>query len=494
MEKYVFNPAYLLINDKKRIAVTDSLLAEKDPQAKNQFTSLVHPVWAMFVAMFDGQHSFDDTILKASINLSIDEKTLSTIAKDLIENPNETSINFGETRSSFPTRTLIKMDEADKMFDVSYGHRIRDFFIPHDLVDLQAKRFFKPIEMTFVINLACATDCIYCYANRKERYIPLPTKRILEIIDDAKSLKMKNFTISGGELFLHKDWEVILKRTIESGFAPTISTKVPIDEETIIKFKATGLKKIQISLDSFDPKTLTTHLKTGSDYVNRVTKTLDLLKKHEIEVVIHTILTNYNTSLKNIRQLLSKLNSYPNISAIRFDPVGYSLYVDPVVNQKNMLSAKDCVRISTALEELKIDFPKIRAGSFPTIGDSFRLPEKEFKKRSKCSGNLSQFVLLPDGKVTYCEELYWKEEYIIGDISSQSIEEMWSGSAKDVFDRKQECFQKSSACFSCEDFHNCQGSPGVCWKQIIGSYGTDKWSYPDPRCPKAPDMKFPYFV
>lgn len=493
METYIFNPAYLMINDKKRIVVTDSVLAEKDPQANSQFTSLIHPVCAMLVAMFDGQHSFEDTIRKASINLDIDEVILSNVAKTLIENSKDVSVKFGETYSSFPARTLIKKEDADKLFEVSHHYKIRDFFIPHDLVDLKTARFYKPIEMTLVINLTCATNCIYCYARRNENYVPLPTGRILEIIDEAKRLNMKNITVTGGELFLHKDWEIILKRFIDNGFVPYISTKVPISEETIIKYRAIGMNKIQISLDSLDPEILISHVRTDFDYVNRIIKTLDLLEKHKIEVVIHSILTNYNTQPQDLHQLADKLSSYSNISTIKFDFVGYSLYIDPMTNGKNMLSAEDSKQVLIILEELKKDFPKIKIGNLTMLKDNFRLSEEKFKKRARCSGNLYQFAMLPDGKVTYCEELYWQKEFIIGDLTSQSIEEMWSGTAKEVFDRKQGCFQKSSPCFSCEEFDKCQGNPGVCWKQIIGCYGADNWSYPDPRCPIAPEVKFQYF-
>lgn len=72
-------------------------------------------------------------------------------------------------------------------------------------------RLSIPKSILYVINTKCVTDCIYCYADKKTRYNLLPTNRILEIIDEAHNLGVIDFDISGGELFLHKDWDAIVK-------------------------------------------------------------------------------------------------------------------------------------------------------------------------------------------------------------------------------------------------------------------------------------------
>ena len=491
--KYVFNPAYLMFNDKKRIIITDSIYVEKDPLAKKEFRFNAHPICAMFVAMFDGQHSFEETIHKASINLDMDEKILTSVAKNLIDNPQEKVITFGEINSFFPRRTLIRKDEAEKLFGLIRTYKIRDLFISNDSIDMETERFFRPLEVTLVLNLKCTTDCVYCYADRTKTHTLLPTKRIIELVDEAKNIGMRNIELTGGEVFLHKDWELILKQITQNGFMPYISTKMPIDEDTIMRYKGAGMKKIQVSIDSLDAETLVKLLKTDIDYVSRIIKTLDLLEKNDIEVITHTILTTHNSSAYSIRQLVNKLNSYSNISRMRFDFVGYSIYLDCATNLKNMLSEEESKQALAAVEELITDFPKVEIGGIATMENSFQLSEEDFKKRSICSGNLWGFYVLPDGKVTYCEETYWHEKFILGDLNYQSIEEMWNSDlAKGIFYRTKECFQEESVCSSCDDFDDCQRVPGVCWKEIIGFYGTDNWSFPDPRCPKAPAPIYPF--
>ena len=53
------------------------------------------------------------------------------------------------------------------------------------------------------------------------------------------------------------------------------------------------------------------------------------------------------------------------------------------------------------------------------------LRDKEFQNRPLCEGNLSYMLVLPDGKVTICEELYWHPQFILGNITEKSIMEVW---------------------------------------------------------------------
>ena len=51
-----------------------------------------------------------------------------------------------------------------------------------------------------------------------------------------------------------------------------------------------------------------------------------------------------------------------------------------------------------------------------------------FEGRAKCTANLEGFVVLPDGTVTICEELYWNKNFIIGNIARDSIMQIWNSS------------------------------------------------------------------
>jgi radical SAM protein with 4Fe4S-binding SPASM domain len=113
----------------------------------------------------------------------------------------------------------------------------------------------------------------------------------------------------------------------------------------------------------------------------------------------------------------------------------------------------------------------------------------KFSNRAKCNGNLSSIFILPDGKVTYCEQLYWIENFIIGDISNSTIKEVWQSSkARSKYYRLQNEYRPVSPCHTCLEFKTCHYTKGVCYKDIIEAYGEENWDFPDPRCPKAPEI------
>ena len=107
-----------------------------------------------------------------------------------------------------------------------------------------------------------------------------------------------------------------------------------------------------------------------------------------------------------------------------------------------------------------------------------------FFNRVFCSGLFSSLYILPDGKVTICEQLYWNKDFIIGDVTKNSIQEIWdSDKAKSLYYIKQEDIPSDSLCHSCEDFEKCRRPRQVCYREIIKKYGTEKWYYPDVKCP-----------
>ena len=111
-----------------------------------------------------------------------------------------------------------------------------------------------------------------------------------------------------------------------------------------------------------------------------------------------------------------------------------------------------------------------------------------FFKGAKCSALNTHMFVLPDGKVTICEQLYWNPRFVIGDLTSQSIKEVWtSNSANFLAHVNRSNIQPKSSCRSCDNLRDCF-SNNRCWADVIKSYGNQYWDFPDPRCSYAPSM------
>ena len=99
-------------------------------------------------------------------------------------------------------------------------------------------------------------------------------------------------------------------------------------------------------------------------------------------------------------------------------------------------------------------------------------------------------VLLPDGKVTICEQMYWKPQFIIGDLTKNTITKVWNSErALELSFPKKENLKDGNVCKTCKIYDECTSFLNKCFADVIKAYGDENWNYPDPRCIKAPDIK-----
>lgn len=468
---YILNSKYRLLNDKNRI------LFMSDADNDVRFTFL-HPVQAILLSYFTGEKTFGQIAVEIENELGIVRKDLEYFTASFIGNK-PGRLKYDNFYYKIPPHVLVKNRKNKVRKDMD-----RASFLINPPYDFSTIRLNTPRSMLFVINTVCQTDCTYCYADRKKIYSPLPTERILQIIEEAKAIGMTIFDISGGELFLHKDWEIILQKVISCGFSPFISTKIPLAGKTIDHLKQIGVKKLQVSLDSLDERLQADNLRCAKDYIANMKKCIMELISRGVEVHIKSTLTKYTCISNNISQLIEFINPLDGIKSFSITAIGYGSYmpaghfetIRPSLAQ--LRQAQDSIREWKRKNLLvEWDFRGVHYASEYSN-------QTEFEKRDNCTGNIVGFVLLPDGKVTICEGLYWNANFIIGDLSCNSIMQMWnSPEALSLFELKKEKISSENPCIQCNELDICRRGIGVCRKDVIAYHGCDKWDYPDPKCP-----------
>ena len=485
MEKYVINPSYFLKNDKKRV-----ILGSKEDVDVSEFFSFIHPVNAQFLSFFNGKDSLRVVMRKISEHFGISIKDAEEISKKYLQNSKSFHIRHQDHCMRFPENILVTKDSVEK-YDV---YSIEDFGLVSDL-DFKTERLSFPLYINFNMNMKCFTNCIYCYANRKMKigkYLPL--NRILEIIEEAKSNGVLEFEINGGEVFMHSHIKEVLIALVKNGYSGLVSTKIPISLDLVLFLKDAGIKTMQISLDSVRISTLKRMIGVEDDYMEKMKETIEHLNREKIEIRIHHILTSYNSDLNEFKEFVSFLSSYEYVKKIQISTAGYTLY--PPRSDYDYCNIRTSEKYMNTLEEyinsIRDALPNINFSiSASTEKKEFcdENKKEEFGNRTVCTGNLRSIVILPDGKVTICEELYDHPVFIIGDLNEHSIEEVWnSDAAKKLFYLQKEALPNDTACKGCSEFDFCRQDRGVCWKIILMAYGKDKWDYPDPRCPLSPPV------
>lgn len=477
--KLLLNPIYILKPDEKK-----ALLLTKDPiraKENERIESVIHPIHAMILSFCDGSEK-GKCIKNAASLLKVNEDKIENFIENIFENENPVHILYEGKKIYFPVNTIINSTNVNQKYYKAY-----DF--DYKSVDLRMGRHKTLTDITLMLTTICKTDCIYCYADRKKDKMTIPLNIIMDVIDEARSLNLRTFDIIGGDIFAYKDWETVLDKLYSVGFDTYISTKVPLTSDDVRKLKSIGVKDIQISLDTLIKDNLLKIVRVKDSYYDEIIKTLFLLEEYDIKTNIHTIICNENNSIEDIESLERIILKLRNIQLWRIDPATYSLPKGEEFDK--FKSNETSLKIIYDYLSQKTYPIKVLYNSLNNARNALKKRKLEFKSnRILCTANYSHLFILPDGQVTICEQLYWNPNFIVGDITKQSLSEIWnSKEALNLYNLEQKKINPESYCSKCDVFNLCRHeSGGVCWKEVIAAYGSENWDYPDPSCPHAPEI------
>ena len=489
-EVYVLNPDYHFKSDGDRIAMYSK--KQVAPVSSPDWVSFVHPIQAQILNAFSRKKTIDDQCNLLAHTYGLSKEQILELLSSYIENDKIVFTIFCGTKIYFPKNVLIALDKVESAFKENANNVVQ---VDKLTINLKQDRMhIAPQSILLMLTNKCVTNCKYCYADKNTKYVPMSTDEILHLINDAKRLKMSYIDVIGGEVFCRKDWDIIIKKIVDNGLMPNfISTKMPIDEKTIKKLKSTGYNNVvQISLDSLDEQVLHTLIDCKVGYVSKMKQTIVNLEKYGFKVQFDTILTKLKANRKSLYQLFLFISDVTNVEYWEIRIPEVSIYTPETYKKIKASKGQllDCIEYINEVLRPKAQF---------NLFCSDNCLEEHLGEGKDCDkhfygGNcvmLKQLAfVLPDGKVSACEQLYWHPQFIIGDLKKQSIEEIWnSPKAWELYNLSQGVFRKESVCSHCKIFDFCNlENHRRCFVKVIKAYGKDKWDYPDPRCQYAPKV------
>ena len=357
-------------------------------------------------------------------------------------------------------------------------------------LDYSVNRVCIPFSVLYLPTLRCGHNCRYCYADITKAADPneLTFSELENIVNQAVSFQFSDFNLSGGDPFLRKDVFEIIEMLFSRGFRQDVPTKSPLTDAQIKRLKDMGVTRVQISLDSPFSSEIVEYLTGRNDYFPEIMRTLMALGEAGFKVGITSVIT-----VQTIDSVLAMADFYGKLGFIKrvsFSQVGGSIYRDfPELYPP----PEKYEELEKEIERVKPHYPHMYI-RYSYVKDSFFMDREErgdhFQKRPTCSGGKFAFVLLPDGRVTLCEELYYHPDFIVGDLKKQTIMEMWnSPEILRVVEPNQDEFT-GTVCFDCDTFYECHTGKGRCWKRVLKAF-QDKPNgahWPDPLCPQAPQV------
>lgn len=289
------------------------------------------------------------------------------------------------------------------------------------------KRIF--IELT----RACNLNCKHCY-NSSDIHMKcdemLSTNEIKKLIDDAHSIGVWQFDVTGGEIFLRKDLLDILEYASYKGMRITMFTNltIPTDDD-IHKLKTLNIRKVITSIDGFS-KEVHDSFRGVPGSLNKTIYNLKKLKENGIDVTVNTILCDHN--IHEINQLIDffnldlEVNYVPDVIL----PVGrskeshylnkYSKLVPYLVSLKNSKNRCDIESCNSSYD---------------------------YEIKSRSCGIADNFIFITnEGMINLCPSLTWRDNYGfgLGNIRDTNIYNVWCDDSIMSKFRNLDCNRRST--------------------------------------------------
>jgi radical SAM protein with 4Fe4S-binding SPASM domain len=464
-----FNPDLVLRSDVTRAVV---FVRDEIESGLNAFVRFLHPRHAILLAMFDGRRKTEDVLrdwayVSGLPGREAARQELAALVR-----------SWGDMPCLLP-REILAGREIPTYDPAS-------FVVPADRVDLHPGRCNQPIDFLHVVTFDCVVDCAYCYSRPAgvTREL-LPFERLAELLGEASRLGVKTVVLSGGDPLCHpRRWDLI-ELYVSNGITPKVSTKVPLTDRGARRLRDAGLESIQVSVDAMD-ESFHDSLMSRPGHHRKLLASLDHIRGAGLKLRTNTVVTsrNYPDVLRLIPYLAER---YENLVKIEVSPYGRSLYRH---EDGLFLSEAQQAELREQVAVCQARYPCIRIHASEAggrSGDRRSHDEKlaDYRNRAVCSAGRWGFVLLPDGQVTVCEELYYHPAFLVGDLRRQSIMEMWDSPELGKL-RRPEQSQSLGPCTTCPIFAECHGEKGRCYKRALQGYGIDHPDWPDPTCPYAP--------
>lgn len=324
---YVLNPGYQLRNDVHRVALFAKV--GSGSSCSKDWHTFIHPVQAAMLSFFTHNRSLDENLRLLSRFFSRDIGYMEKAVASYRKNPTPIYTLWKEQQICFPKNILIELEEAGDEY--IFQELTTDSFMGRKL-DLTSRRFYSgPLLVTLMLTNRCLTHCRYCYADTATSVKQaLSTARILELIREAAGFPVQQVNLMSGEIFLHKEWKVIVSELVKLGIAPEyISTKMPFTSKCLSDLKESGCHSlIQVSLDTADSAVLQESLQVKEHYLEEMMKGLQLLDQSGLDYQVSSVLTTYNCNRHILVGLFRFLSTLKHLREWRIVPVSNSITMD----------------------------------------------------------------------------------------------------------------------------------------------------------------------
>lgn len=159
----------------------------------------------------------------------------------------------------------------------------------------------------FAVTYLCNFHCDHCYAEklRNKRREMMTVEDYRRVCREAMNLGCLCFSLQGGEVFMRKDWEEVIKAFKPRYNHILLTTNGSlITEEIVIKLKNLGLDTLYFSVDSGIAEEHDGFRKHKGSF-EKIMRAVEYCKRHKVKVVFNTCVTKQNLHSDGLKRLLN---------------------------------------------------------------------------------------------------------------------------------------------------------------------------------------------
>jgi radical SAM protein with 4Fe4S-binding SPASM domain len=160
---------------------------------------------------------------------------------------------------------------------------------------VRTARAAVPLEVSLELTHRCTFRCVHCYVPDFAAPDLLSTERVLSLLEELADAGTLFLTLTGGEVFLRRDWDVIARRSRALGFCLTFLTNGSLVDDAAAEVLADLPARVEVSVYALDPGVMDAiTARPGS--CRQARRAVELLRERGVHVVVKTPVMTLNLS------------------------------------------------------------------------------------------------------------------------------------------------------------------------------------------------------
>jgi radical SAM protein with 4Fe4S-binding SPASM domain len=299
-----------------------------------------------------------------------------------------------------------------------------------------------PLSVQLDLTYRCNERCVHCYLDHDD-HGEMTTAEIKHLLDEMADAGVFILTLSGGEIFLRKDFFELLEHARRLMFCVKLKTNaVLIRERQAARLRDLGVESIQISIYSHRPEVHDAiTLIPGS--LKRSLDAIRFLKAQGLKVIMANVLMAQN------------MHDYPGVRALAGE-LGVECTLDPTITpmMDGNRSVLDLGVDQTALRQVFRDTALV--GDVEEFCAIPAEPGEDDLDATPCSAGDTACYVSPYGEVFPCVQF----PLPTGNVRQQRFVDIWRHSEQ-MNDVRSIRVKDLTTCPSCTHVSNCTRCPGL---------------------------------